>query len=298
MKFRKTKLLIVVFVVLATVVMLPQLTKLGDRFNLPISGKQDTGFGPGISNIVPSDITVAKISSLGNSVLLELDGDFWYVSQHKASSLAVQKFLDVIGTAEVLEKISVNAANHSAFGVLEDSGFLIELTSGESTTKFIVGNSGPKLGTYYVRAPESPDTYLVSGVFNSLSTDISSWRDKVVLTISSRELSSVGLSGATVASFSAESVSSPEDSPEAKEQWENIQKALSPLYAFGFLNETELADFAAADAYTTVQLNYSDGSADVLDVFRAEAEHWVKFGETYYKVSFQNLAVLFGDLAN
>jgi hypothetical protein len=109
-------------------------------------------------------------------------GDGWTVNGYPADVEGIGRLLEVFDDLTVGDLVASNPANHDRMGVSDDSAYVATLTAGGDTRTLLVGKSGRRFGTSYVRLPGRDQVYLLEGDLRAqLGRDVDSWRNRTVV---------------------------------------------------------------------------------------------------------------------
>lgn len=115
---------------------------------------------------------------------LERAADGWTVDGYPADIEGVARLLEILEDASVGDLVASNPDNHARMGVSDDSAYVTTFTAGGDARTLLVGKSGRRFGTAYVRLPDRDDVYLLEGDLRAhLGRDVESWRNRTVVTV-------------------------------------------------------------------------------------------------------------------
>jgi hypothetical protein len=245
------------------------------------------GFFDGVG---ASSVDMVQIAGPAESVRLDRTSDGWTANGHPGDQAAISRFLGILDEVQIGEMIANNPANHDRMGVSADSAIRVtfEVDGGERT--LLLGNSGRRFGTAYVRLPDADDVYLLEGDLRSQATRrVDNWRNRAMVAVDSAEVARIEVDrdGSGYALVRGDSAWTVEGGGEATGSAVNgILAELSSLIATGFLEEGD--SIAALDQETTTRA-YSD-SGDMLAEIRigaGQADRWARTvtDEYIYRVS-------------
>jgi hypothetical protein len=125
-----------------------------------------------------------EVSSPGNSVVLEKQGNGWMLTsplRYRADQSAVTAAVGKGRNLEVKSVVSSNPEKQRVFQV-DSAGTLVQLYAGGTlVAAFRVGKPSPSYTETYVRKEGSTDVYLAEGMFIYLFTHpAKDWRDKSI----------------------------------------------------------------------------------------------------------------------
>lgn len=114
--------------------------------------------------------------------LLKKNGT-WVMNNLEASEKSVDDFFEALTALKVGSLASKNKENFSGFGV-DDTGYTLSLSRNGEVTTFIVGSTGPSLGSFYVRTKDGANVYLIEGKLpGTLAQSVSFWREKTLVKV-------------------------------------------------------------------------------------------------------------------
>jgi hypothetical protein len=154
MKTRTIFLLVAAFVVLGVVASIPIWSDDGGGV-----GGNKLGFG----KFSESSVTKVVITAKGKSQRLVRDKGAWTYNGKRAQSSEVRGFFNVLRASKVGDLVSKNKAHHSNFAVTPQDGTVLDLTTNDGTTSYVIGKSGDVPRTFYARKAGSDNVYEVTG---------------------------------------------------------------------------------------------------------------------------------------
>lgn len=103
----------------------------------------------------------------------ELSGgvDDWAVNGYQADSATVFRFWAAMLTLDVGDLAASNPDNHDRMGVSAAAGWSIEFDLDGATKTMLVGDTGPRSSTNYVRLPDEDEVYILEGTCEPISRD-------------------------------------------------------------------------------------------------------------------------------
>jgi hypothetical protein len=105
----------------------------------------------------------------------------WKVNGFRADSSTVSRFWESVAEAEVGDLVASNPTNHPRMGVSADRAWTMELGLAGGSRTLLVGNSGSRYGTAFVRLPGEDQVFLLTGNLRSQVThSLDDWRNKRV----------------------------------------------------------------------------------------------------------------------
>jgi len=246
-----------------------------------------SGFFDGLG---ASTVDAIEIAGPTESVRLERGDDGWTANGHPGDQAAIARFLDVLADVQIGDMIANNPANHDRMGVSVDSAVMVtfEVSGGERT--LLLGDSGRRFGTAYVRLPDADDVYLLDGDLRSQAVRrTENWRNRTMVAVDSTRIVRIEVDRAddAYALIRGDSLWTVEGGEEASVNAVNgVLMEFSGLVATGFFEEGD--SIASLDQATTTRV-YSD-SGEVLaeiTIGAGEADRWARTvsDEYIYRVS-------------
>ncbi|MGD2121152.1 MAG: DUF4340 domain-containing protein [Gemmatimonadota bacterium] len=137
------------------------------------------------------DVTPESVSRLSlrgpageEEIDLRRENGEWKVNGFRADSATVARFWEALKEAEVGDLVASNPANHPRMGVSADSAWTMELGLAGGSRSLLMGSSGARYGTSFVRLPDADQVYLLTGNLRSQVTrSLDDWRNKRVATV-------------------------------------------------------------------------------------------------------------------
>lgn len=250
------------------------------------------GFFDGIG---PETVSEVRIAHRGDAITLRREGDGWTANGYPGDSVVVAGLLRALAEAEVGELTATNPANHARMGVSADSAWAMTVVTGADQRTLLVGRSGRRFGTAYVRLPEADDVYLLDGdVRAQLARDVDAWRDRTI----------VALDTAMVAAIEVEHGSGAYRLQRTDSEWTfgdggatagsavtGILSELAGMMASGFLVESD--SVATAIESAAVRALGSDGAVLAEVRFGAgEVDRWARSSASDYLYRVSNFRVM------
>jgi hypothetical protein len=133
--------------------------------------------------VTPESVTSVRFQAPGDEGDVELTrtAGRWTVNSFSADSGSVARFWEGMADATVGDRVGSNPANHPRLGVSSDSAWTLQVETSEGTRSVLVGKSGSRYGTAYIRLPDENDVYLLEAGLRPLITrTLDDWRDKRV----------------------------------------------------------------------------------------------------------------------
>lgn len=91
-------------------------------------------------------------------------GEQWMIGDKKVADTEISGFFQELRKAKILEMASKNKNNQENFGLGEGQAYLLEIVGGgKNEQKFLIGKSGVKGDSFYVKKEGSNNIYLVGG---------------------------------------------------------------------------------------------------------------------------------------
>jgi len=149
----------------------------------PGAGRVPEALRSFFTDLDPGSVTAVRFTGPGAGGEIELTraGSQWEVNGFHADSGAVARFWETMIDASVDGLVGRNPANHARLGVSPDSAWTLEVVGSDGSRDILVGKSGSRYGTTYVRLPDADEVYLVEGSLRPIVTrDLESWRNKRV----------------------------------------------------------------------------------------------------------------------
>lgn len=179
----------------------------------------------------------------GSSVELTRSGDGWTANGFPADPAAVSRLLDILPDLEIGDLTASNPDNHDRMGVSVESAVTVTFTVGGDERALLVGKSGRRFGTAYVRLPGEDDVYLLDGDLRAqLTRDLDSWRDRTMVRIDSAAVARIVVQRGT-RSYALERGDTAwtfaDGGPAQAPVVNGILAELSALVATGFLADTD-----------------------------------------------------------
>jgi len=151
------------------------------------------GFFQGVT---PESVTSVQFREPGGgaSVTLERGEGSWTVNGFRADSATVARFWEAVGEAKVADLVGSNPDNHPRLGVTADSAWTVEVHQAQGTRSLLVGKSGTRYGTAYVRLPDQAEVYLLEGGLRpTLTRALDDWRSKRIARVDTSAVQQIEL---------------------------------------------------------------------------------------------------------
>lgn len=110
----------------------------------------------------PSLVGVSVVGPAG-TLELERQESGWTVNGFRADEATVARFLVAVTTARVGELTATNPDNHERMGVSEARASRVTFLTGGGTSELLLGDSGRRFQTSYIRLPDEDAVYLLEG---------------------------------------------------------------------------------------------------------------------------------------
>jgi hypothetical protein len=141
-------------------------------------------------------LTAVRIEGAAGSVDLERGPDGWTANGYRTSQSAVTTFLSAVTAASIGDLVAANPSNHERMGVDEGSALHVIFTTESGSRSVLLGQSGRRFQTSYVRTPGADEVYLLEGRLGSeLRKDESAWRDLTMATVDTVAVARIVVSG-------------------------------------------------------------------------------------------------------
>jgi hypothetical protein len=148
--------------------------------------------------VTPESVTAVRFKGPESDVPVELkrSGGRWTVNDYRADSSAVARFWESVATVEVGSLVGSNPANHPRLGVAADSAWTLDVETPDGARNLLVGKSGTRYGTTYVRLPDAEGVYLLEGGLRPVITrSLDEWRNKQVARVDTSAVQTVEVEG-------------------------------------------------------------------------------------------------------
>lgn len=146
--------------------------------------------------VTPESATSVRFSGPegGAPVTLARVAGSWTVNGFRADSSNVARFWEAVAGAEVGDLVGTNPDNHPRLGVAADSAWTLEVEDAQGTRSLLVGKSGTRYGTAYVRLPDRNDVYLLEGGLRpTLTRALDDWRSKRIARVDTSAVQQIEL---------------------------------------------------------------------------------------------------------
>jgi len=238
-----------------------------------------------------SEVSVTAVRMSGPDYSSELSGrlDNWAVNGYRADSAAVFRFWTAILTLEVGDLAASNPNNHNRMGLAADDGWSIEFDVDDVTKTILVGDTGPRSSTTYVRLPDEDEVYILEG---DLRTHVrrlpNEWQSKRVVGIDTAVVERVAIQRDTdeYALIRADSFWTFDDGSEVNSSAVNgVMSELANLLAVGFLEEGDSL-LAMAQGGVTTAYDQSGNVLAIVTIGTGDSDRWARSAgdEVVYRI--------------
>jgi Domain of unknown function (DUF4340) len=129
-------------------------------------------------------VTAARFQGPRDTLTLAHQEGPWTVDGLPADSGTVARFFATLTATKVGDLVSTNPANHASMGVDADSAWTVQLDVGSAKRTLLVGKSGPRYNTAYVRLPDHDQVYLAEGELRAdVTRALDDWRNKRIVAV-------------------------------------------------------------------------------------------------------------------
>jgi hypothetical protein len=235
-------------------------------------------------------LSAVRIERAGRTTLLALGGEGWTVEGFRADPEVVGRLLSAVDEMSIGELVAANPANHDRMGVSADSAITVTLTADGEEHTFLLGKSGRRFGTSYMRLPDADEVWLLEGDLRSqLERDVDAWRDRVMVSIDTAAVTRlvVEREGNAYALVRGDSVWAFDGGGAAEAgAVRGILGELSRLTATGFVAEGDSLA-AAPPAATTTALSADGVVLAEITLGEGTGDRWARSSgdETLYRVT-------------
>jgi hypothetical protein len=137
------------------------------------------GFFDGIDG---GSLETLRVEHHGGGFELVRTADRWTVDGYPADPDGVERLLDILGEVAIGDLVAANPDNHDRMGVSDDSAYVATFTAAGDARTLLVGKSGRRFGTAYVRLPDRDEVYLLDGDLRAqLGRDVDAWRNRTLV---------------------------------------------------------------------------------------------------------------------
>ncbi|MGW8264916.1 MAG: DUF4340 domain-containing protein [Longimicrobiales bacterium] len=148
------------------------------------------------AGVTPEAVSTVRFQSPGDGdrLVLTRRGPDWTINGFRADSGTVAGFWDALGAAEVGDLVGSNPGNHPRLGVSPDSAWALEVEMAEGARTVLIGKSGTRYGTAYVRLPAQDEVYLLDGGLRpAVTRTLDDWRNKRVARVDTSRVQRIQL---------------------------------------------------------------------------------------------------------
>ncbi len=211
------------------------------------------------------------------SVRLRRTGGDWQVNGYRADSGAVARFWETVAEARIGDLVGANPTNHGRMGVTGDSAWTFEVElSGEMRT-LMVGKSGSRYGTAYVRLPDENEVYLLEGNLRpTVTRNLDDWRNKRVVDLDTAQVQRIEFEreGTPFVLERSDTLWALEGGGLAeKTPVRNLLSELARLEATGFYSETDT--LSESGGWVRV-LGMAGDTMASLELGSGEGDRWIR----------------------
>lgn len=129
-------------------------------------------------------VSLVRLEGPDDSVVLRRTGKKWTVNGLATDSTIVANFFSTLNNTKIGALVSTNPANQAAMGVSKDSAWTLAFDLAGKTHTLLVGKTGPRYGTAYVRLPNQDRVYLANGNLHSeVTRRRDGWRNKRIVSV-------------------------------------------------------------------------------------------------------------------
>jgi hypothetical protein len=228
-----------------------------------------------------SQMSVSRVHMAGPTGETELAGgpDDWTANGFQADSATMVRFWGAVLSVRVGVLTASNPANHDRMGVSAESAASIEFDVDGETRTILLGNSGPRFSTSYVRLPDSDDVYILEGDLRTHARRLpAEWRNKRVVKADTSAFARVAIEreGDSYTLVRGDSTWTFEDgSPTNASTVRGVMSEFTSLLAVGFLEEGDSLAVAEQGGITTAY----DASGNVVaevTIGSGESDRWAR----------------------
>jgi len=203
----------------------------------------------------------------------------WTVNGLAPDSGTVARFFSTLKDTKIGDLVSTNPANQASMGISKDSAWTLSFDVGGKARTLLVGKSGPRYGTAYVRLPGEDQVYLAEGALRSnVTRSLDDWRNKriVALDTASVHRLEVDRDGKTYTLVRADSSWTLAGGEAAnKTSVKDILTELSGLQAAGFMAPGDTLATTPQGA-RIVALSASGDTLGQVTMGSGEADRWAR----------------------
>lgn len=229
-------------------------------------------------------LTGMVISGPDGTVRLSSEGEAWTVNGFRADPRAITTLRSAVTAATVGELVAANPDNHGRMGVDEASALRVTFSTDAAERSILVGRSGRRFQTSYVRAPGADGVYLLEGRLGSeVRKDVDAWRDKSMFAVDTAAVARISVSGDRAYTLvRGDSAWVFENGAGAEASLvRGMLAELAGFAATGFYAETDSVS-ALPPEYTARALDASGATLIEITVGRGEADRWARISSDDY----------------
>jgi len=228
--------------------------------------------------ISPDAVTAVTIEGPGTHIELRREATGWSVNGYAADSSAVARFWTSVDSADLGDLVARNPANHARMGVAADSTHKVTFTlAGGDTRVLLVGKSGPRYPTVYVRLPDDDNVYLLdSDLRASVAKVLPDWRDKRIVAVDTARVRrlSIWLPGGGYEVVRSDSVWNVAGGGEADAS--TVRSMLGELRDLRGTGFVEVTDTLGPAGRRIVALNEAGDTLARLELGKGKGDVWVR----------------------
>lgn len=247
-------------------------------------------------DFTPETTSEVKISQKDTEkITLKNENDQWKVNGFDASLKEVDRIFQSLAELKIDTIVSRNPEKQETFEVTEEKGILLTLKKGNETNEFVIGKRGSSPNSFYTRTKDGNTVYQLTGnLKNSLTQNVTNWRDKEVLAIQEENISKISVeSDNNPFSISKNKEGKWQLSPNGEETTlpetivSQLFSALNPLEATDFLSDDEVETFKQSSDFTIIQIfDLNETLLHTLKLVQKDDLWWgqVENKEVFYKI--------------
>ncbi len=223
--------------------------------------------------------TAIRIERFGQTIELERAGEGWIVNGHPADEGAVARLLEILPDLEIGDLSANNPENHDRMGVSADSAITVAFTVGGEPRTILLGRSGRRFGSAYVRMPGADEVYLLEGdLRGQVTRDLDGWRNRTMVSVDSASIVRISFErpDGDYSLVRGDSIWSVEGGATAQQTAVNgVLSELARLVATGFLAEGD--SIAALDLESTTRAYSATGEVLAeITIGAGDADRWAR----------------------
>jgi hypothetical protein len=250
---------------------------------LPRGGSGAAGPSAALSSffagVTAESVTALRFQDPGEDGAVELKprAGNWTVNGFAADSGAVARFWEAAEEAEVRDLVGSNPENHPRLGLSPDSAWTLSVETAEGSRTLLIGKSGTRYGTAYVRLPDEDEVYLLDGGLRpSITRSLEDWRNKRVARVDTSQVHRIEVERQGARSTLARSDSTlvlADGAPADGSTVRNLLGELARMDASGFYAQEDSLPAAAGSVRA---LNASGETLLLLEMGAGEGDRWVR----------------------